>query len=48
MLIVNYLENFFIGAQRKNLSMFWDIIWSRNISSIIMLYELTENVSCRK
>ncbi|CAF2477844.1 unnamed protein product [Rotaria sp. Silwood2] len=31
------------GVYRKNISTFWDIIWSQNISSIVMLYELAEN-----
>ncbi|CAF1045110.1 unnamed protein product [Adineta ricciae] len=28
---------------RDNLLTFWDTIWSRHVSSIVMLYELTEN-----
>ncbi|CAF3418929.1 unnamed protein product [Rotaria socialis] len=43
----NYLLNaqylLIEGVQRKNLSTFWQIIWSHNISSIIMLYDITEN-----
>ncbi|CAF1150239.1 unnamed protein product [Adineta steineri] len=33
------------AVRRTNVLTFWDTIWSRHVSSIVMLYDITENVS---
>jgi hypothetical protein len=34
----------YLAVQRTNLSTFWNTIWTRNVSSIVMLYEINEKV----
>lgn len=38
-------ELFIIGTHRLNIFTFWDTIWLRYVSSIVMLYDITENVN---
>jgi len=34
----------YLAVQKTNILMFWDTIWTRNVSSIVMLYEINEKV----
>ena len=35
---------FYLAVQRTNLSTFWNTIWTHHVSSIVMIYEINENV----
>ena len=41
MKIFQYL---FLAVHRKNISAFWDIIWLRDVSSIVMFHQIEEDV----
>jgi hypothetical protein len=41
---ISEIRIFYLAVQRTNILTFWDAIWNRNVSSIVMLYEINENV----